>query len=423
MTVSIPTSQSAARSAESDWLRSWERIYLVVVLAIASYALSLQPQSQSLAWYFIYLVSVGLFLLRYAAFLTALWVGAPLLLWPALAGLSYFWSDLPGQSLRAAAQLTMTVLISLYLGARFSLVELIRALFLALLLTGGLSLLVILAQTGFAYDINGVPRGIFPHKNVLGGRMVLLLLCCLVLFADRWHRRSVTLAGALAVVLIVLSQSSTAVVTSLALCALAPIFLTRHAPAPLRLIAYLLGMMVVSSLAWAFLAFDQDPVGLALEALGKERTLTGRSILWDFATGLIEARPLLGTGFDAFWNAGDGSLGHYLQSVVQQEVMNFHNSYLDIAVQMGAVGLLVTLLFLLLFALRALALAQLSPEAVAVLPVLYLAFVTGYSLSEYALFRHHALIQILLGAIYVSTVLALHNPSLRQASPANWRDT
>ncbi|WP_193369262.1 O-antigen ligase family protein [Pelagibius marinus] len=407
----------------ADWPRAAERLFLIFVLTIASYALSLQPQVQTLAWYLAYLVALALFLLRYGAFLESAWIAVPLLIWPLAAGLSYTWSDAPGQSLRSAVQLTMTVLISFYLGARFSLADLARALFIVLAVTGLLSLAAILAKSGFAYDHNGIPRGIFPHKNVLGGRMVLLLLCCLMLFAEGWRRLTMILAAALGTFLIALSQSGTAIVMALGLCALAPLLLTRHAAAPLRLIAYLVALLSFACLAWVFLAFDLDPVALALQALGKEPTLTGRSELWAFAAELIEERPLLGGGYDAFWHGGVFSAGSYLQHVVQQEIMNFHNSYLDIAVQLGALGLAITLLFLLFFAWRALALLHRSSSAIAALPAFYLAFVTVYSLSEYALFRQHALIQILLGAFYVSAVLALPDPRRRQASPANWPET
>ncbi len=409
----------------ADGLRLWERFFLLFVLTIASYAISLQSQVQSVAWYLIYLAALPLFLLRYGAFLNALWLATPLLLWPLLAGLSYFWSDLPGHSLRTTIQLGMTVLISIYIGARFSLFDLVRALFVVLVLTGLLSLVAILAQSSFAYDLNGVARGIFPHKNVLGGRMVLLLICCLLLFTAGWHRAVVSAAAATSVALIAYSESGTAIIMTLGLSALAPVLLTRHAAAPLRLIAYLAALLAISLAAWSLLAFGLDPVTMALQALGKESTLTGRSLLWDFASGLIEARPLLGSGFDAFWNGGDGSAGRFVQYALQQDVMNFHNSYLDIAVQLGLVGLLAAAVFLLLFAWRALALLYLERRAIAAFPVLLLAFVTVYSLSEYAVFRQHALIQILLGAVYVSVALALPppGPKRRQASFANWPQT
>ena len=245
--------------AGSDRLLLWEWLFLHVVLVAASYALSLQPQVQTLTWYLIYLVSLGLFLVRYGPFLSASWIVAPLLLWPAMAVLSYFWSDTPGHTLRIAIQLTMTVLISAYLGSRFSLFDIARAAFVVLAMTALASLAVILLHAGFAYDHNGVARGIFPHKNVLGGRMVLLLLCSLLLFLQGWRRLTTTIFATLSLVLIVFSQSSTAIVMTLGLCVLAPVLLTLGAPASWRLLAYLAGIVGASLAVWVLMAFNLDP--------------------------------------------------------------------------------------------------------------------------------------------------------------------
>lgn len=425
MTHSFPAGLEDAAAPHAERLLLGEWLFLLFVLTIASYAVSLQPALQSAAWYLIYLLALGLFLLRYGDFLQGLWIALPLLLWPLMAGLSYFWSDAPGQTLRTATQLAMTVLIGTYLGARFTLFDITRALFFVLAAAAVVSLAVILAKTGFAYDINGVARGIFPHKNVLGGRMVLLLVCCLLLFTAGWHRATVTAAAGLALLLTAYSQSGTAALMAAGLCVATPLLLTRRAAAPLRALAYLTALLAAAAAAWAILAFDFDVVGLVLEALGKERTLTGRSLLWDFALSLIEARPWLGNGFDAFWNLGPGSTGDYVQHLLRQDVKNFHNSYLDIAVQLGIAGLLLAGFFLLLFAWRAVALLRADASAFATLPAFFVIFVTAYSLSEYALLRQHSLIQILLGAIYVSTVLALPRPgpNRRQTSRESWPET
>src|SRR3546814_14370072 len=84
------------------------------------------------------------------------------------------------------------------------------------------SMLVILLQASFAFDSNGVARGIFPHKNVLGGRMVLLLLCCLLLFVQGWRRLTTLAFAAMGLVLIGFSKSSPYIVMTLGLCVLAP---------------------------------------------------------------------------------------------------------------------------------------------------------------------------------------------------------
>src|SRR3546814_12744214 len=124
----------------------------------------------------------------------------------------------------------------------------------------------------------------------------------------------------------------------------------------------------------------------------------------------IEMQPWLGNGFDAFWNGGIASTGHFVQSVIQSDVKNFHNSYLDITVQVGVVGLAVALGFLLLFFWRAAALVKFDRAPIAALPMFFLAFIMAYSLSEYALFRQHSLIQLLLCLLYFSAALALPAP-------------
>src|SRR3546814_8237206 len=78
-------------------------------------------------------------------------------------------------------------------------------------------------------------------------------------------------------VLIGFSQSSTSIVMTLGLCVLAPVLLTRGAPAPLRLFSYLAGVAGAGIAVWAMAVFQLDPVEIALDAPGKERTLTGRS--------------------------------------------------------------------------------------------------------------------------------------------------
>src|SRR3546814_3598562 len=118
---------------------------------------------------------------------------------------------------------------------------------------------------------------------------------------------------------VVTGVQTCALPVSLGLCVLAPVLLTRGAPAPLRLFSYLAGVAGAGIAVWAMAVFQLDPVEIALDALGKERTLTGRSILWEYAMTQIEMQPWLGNGFDAFWNGGIASTGHFVQSVIQSD--------------------------------------------------------------------------------------------------------
>lgn len=388
---------------QHEAFRGLEWAFLLFVLLVASYAFSIQGRLETLSWYLIYLAALGLFVLRYGSLLSAVWLSGPILLWPLCAGISFFWSDNPEQTLRATVQLSMTVLIGAYIGGRFSLHDICRALFWVLFACALVSLIVILVRSNFAYDHNGVARGIFPHKNVLGGRMVLLLICSTLLFAIGRHRLLALAAGAIALALVAVSHSATAILMTFGFCALIPVLLAWRSPAPLRLMSYLVALLFGTFALWVILSFDINPVGLTLEALGKERTLSGRSVLWDFAITLIERRPLLGVGFDAFWDGRDGSQSSYVQYAFRQDIQNFHNSYLDITVQLGLFGMIITGLTGLWFALRALGGLNYGTNAMSSLPALLLAFVAVYSLSEYAFFRQHSLIQILFSALAIAT--------------------
>src|SRR3546814_18605698 len=103
--------------------------------------------------------------------------------------------------------------------------------------------------------------------------MVLLLLCCLLLFVQGWRRLTTLAFAAMGLVLIGFSQSSTSIVMTLGLCVLAPVLLTRGAPAPLRLFSYLAG---VSGAGIAFWAMARS----AERRVGKECVSTGRSRGW-----------------------------------------------------------------------------------------------------------------------------------------------
>jgi exopolysaccharide production protein ExoQ len=82
-----------------------------------------------------------------------------------------------------------------------------------------------------------------------------------------------------------------------------------------------------------------------LDWLGKDATLTGRTWLWEWADREIAAHPALGTGYQAFWQEGNWRAEeiwfHDLKS--DKTGYHFHNTYLQVAVDLGLAGLLVLL--------------------------------------------------------------------------------
>jgi O-antigen ligase len=76
-------------------------------------------------------------------------------------------------------------------------------------------------------------------------------------------------------------------------------------------------------------------------------TLTGRTLIWDFVNYEIARKPLLGWGYQSFWNVGpDGP------SIVEapgwlKHMPSGHNGYLDTIVDLGYVGLVLLVIFIL----------------------------------------------------------------------------
>jgi O-antigen ligase len=79
--------------------------------------------------------------------------------------------------------------------------------------------------------------------------------------------------------------------------------------------------------------------GGALETMGRNSTLTGRTVIWQ---GLLKvgstANPLFGTGFQSFW------VGEHLRKVwsmggLLNGINGSHNGYLEVFLNLGAIGL------------------------------------------------------------------------------------
>jgi O-antigen ligase len=80
-----------------------------------------------------------------------------------------------------------------------------------------------------------------------------------------------------------------------------------------------------------------------LALLGRDATFTGRTEIWQAILPVALRNPIFGVGFGSFWIAPPIS---YSLSIMVNES---HNGYLDVFVELGLVGLILFLVFLLCF--------------------------------------------------------------------------
>jgi exopolysaccharide production protein ExoQ len=77
--------------------------------------------------------------------------------------------------------------------------------------------------------------------------------------------------------------------------------------------------------------------GLFLEAIGKDPTLTGRTVLWDIVIGDIYERPIQGWGYFAFWGPAN-PVANAISDQLGFGVTEAHNGLLEMLLEVGIIG-------------------------------------------------------------------------------------
>lgn len=357
-----------------------------------------------LQWPVIYLAFGALAWIHGRAVAAAALSAWPILLWPALAWLSVVWSMDPATTLGQALRFSVTILIGVLMGARLSVPRLVAMVFFVTLAGVGLSVLLSLAGVGFALAPGGDARGIYFHKNMLGGQAVLLFALSAVLLL-RGRLVPFALVGCIAAMLgTMLSDSATAAaVTGLLIVGLPLLAALAMRPLAAATMVFT-ALLFACVIALLFVHFGTDPYTEALRLLDRDPTLTGRWDLWDAALAQIGDRPVLGYGFAAFWTAG---ADWRTEAVLAElgDVGHFHNTFLEVAVQLGLLGVALTALVLLLAAATWMReLVRRRDVILAWPPALWVLLMIA-GLAEVVLVVKHALFQILFVAVFVQIVL------------------
>lgn len=95
--------------------------------------------------------------------------------------------------------------------------------------------------------------------------------------------------------------------------------------------------LVVAGTGVALFTILSHLIPAMLDSLGKDSTLTGRTVLWKFGLDHFWTHPLTGYGFQAFWSEPSYTR-EYLRAYVDPRTSIFHNGYIEIIVALGLLG-------------------------------------------------------------------------------------
>lgn len=251
--------------------------------------------------------------------------------------LSVLWSDLPATTLRRSIGLVATTLFGVYLAKRYSIKEQLQLLAWMFGIAAVLSLLLAIALPIYGIHKGGW-RGIYSNQNLLGRLMCLGAVVFLILARSSSQYRWIAWAGCgFTATLMLASTSKTALVVFLAILVLLSAYQLwqRYYPIPLP---WLLAAIVLGSCAiWWLLGNLEIVTGL----LGKDITLSQRTIIWEIVLAKIGQHPWLGYGYSAFWSNLQNT-----QDIVRATGSSHviggqsHNGFLDLWLDFGALGVL-----------------------------------------------------------------------------------
>jgi exopolysaccharide production protein ExoQ len=281
--------------------------------------------------------AIGFLLLRRAGRVIR-WVGAmqwalPLVV---LAIFSTLWSQFPLYTMRRSLPFAMAGLFGLYFATRFSLRRQLAILRVTMIALAVGTVVMVVAFPRLGLDASPGHhadwQGVFTQKNACGRVMVLATAVLLADWKTSWQRLA---SAALFLVVMFMSGSRSAWLVEGALLVLwSALLVAKRVDSRMRVIASL--GSVVSLPVMVCTGYFLFPI--VAQWMGRDPSLSGRTLIWKQVWIFILQRPWLGWGYDAFWRGTHGEAFRVV-AAVRFMVFHAHNGFLEILLELGVAGL------------------------------------------------------------------------------------
>lgn len=368
---------------------------LIVVFALSLGTFTKLGPIMSLMWACVYLMAASWFALTAQRTLLVMAKHWPLLLLPIIALCSVTWSSDPFATLRTGIQFSFSTILALRLADALGPREALTSIFVATgigLVLSGMSFVVPTFQPNF--ENNGAFVGAYAQKTVAGVAFALLALSTIAVFSRIGLRWLGLFIGFAFVPVILLTKSVSAVILLCGIIILIFQGLPSSATATRRFATLVLFIGAVTALLLGIWLSGFDVVESFLSLAGKDRSLTGRTEIWELGLEVANSHPILGTGYAAFWsNPHYSELWGYLHATVDPRLKGFHNLYIEALATTGVFGLVGVVFTYYWVALRALSWFVESGQIVSafwgtiILCALMLSFVDNVLFGEHEFFH------------------------------------
>jgi len=257
--------------------------------------------------------------------------------------LSVLWSDAPSSTVINSVRIGINLMLVVYLFERYSANDIQKIMILVgcVAAAGSILMVVVFPQYGLQMrnlEAFGAWQGIFGQKNLLGLELLVLLLPAFFVELKGVQAQRLRVAYIVTLLgLILMSQSVGAWVASvLCLSFIALLKVTaRMRKTDATLVAVVISGVAVTGGLIVLANYDA-----MMYALGKDPTITGRTVLWSGLIHLALQRPVLGYGYVAFWHGLNGPTRYLALQMNWLSLAGAENGVLETGLELGIVGVL-----------------------------------------------------------------------------------
>ncbi len=402
--------EDTVRDAGSPSSAEWWFVYVVLLATAvipglaAKYSLLSQTMIQ-VFWSIAYVIAGWQLLQMRSKVLPVARQCAPLWAIVFLMFASTLWSVDSYTTIIGSIELLGTTIVGLYIALRFTLSELLWIVAMMFVTVACLSLLIVFANPGYGREYwgSGPWQGIYQDKNNLGAAASLAIISQVAVFRSFTGRRRWVLAAGTLLAFVLLLGSNSATAFGDCAAVLVGVLVANVCRSPrfggFARFATVLGITVTVA---AIFAFNLTPDSV-FNLLGRQSNLTGRTDFWPYLQQAVADRPILGFGYDAFFQSPTGV--QYLSAYVEQAggwtPYHAHNSFLQLEIDAGFVGLAMLILVLVTSFARAMAYFTRERSSIGVWPLAIMLFLTIGSFTETYYLNYNTLEWILFMAAIV----------------------
>jgi O-antigen ligase len=318
----------------------------------------------------LYLIALAIGLTRHRTWVRATRSDLALAALLAWTTASVIWSVEPNITFVRSLALLGTSFFGIYFAVRYPPEAQLR------LLGAGIGLVVLynafLALMELGTLGEGNFRGSFEHKNSLAKMMTLATAVFLCLAWERRGRVLAIMIGTVSFGLVIISGSATGLVVTLTLLAVFPLLRLLKGDPRLVVILGIAGLLLLG----IGILLTPQILAVVAPALGRDTTLTGRTELWPVLIAMFFQRPWLGYGYSALWSGDESGLG------ISWEPTQAHNGYLEVALALGLIGLVLFGFVCIRGLVRALGYYRHQETSSGPWPLIYIGLVLLYNITE-----------------------------------------